>query len=137
MAARAARAVRMIRIKLKMDEASFQAFWRFSFTSKLVNVGIKAEPSAPPATRLKSVSESRLAAINASIGAEVPKALATRIWRMRLTILLSTYAAVTRLAARAIWLFAEGGEGFSEWFFTILDYIITHPLVLPANRPAS
>jgi hypothetical protein len=69
----------MIRIRLKIEEANRQASWRFSFASKLVKAGMKAEPSAPPATRLNRVSEIRFAALNASMASVVPKTFATRI----------------------------------------------------------
>ena len=89
-------------------------------------IGIKAEPRAPPATRLNSVSEILLAALNASIEAEVPKALATRICRTSPARLLSTKAMVTIPAARAICWLAERESGDCELVLTIYHYNITN-----------
>jgi hypothetical protein len=57
---------------------------------------------------LNNVSETRLAALNASMPAPVPKALAANTWRANPTRLLSTNASITVPAARAICLFADG-----------------------------
>ena len=62
----AARMVRIITTRLAIAEASFQAAFRSPWLRKVVNTGIKAEPRAPPATRLNRISESRLAAKKAS-----------------------------------------------------------------------
>jgi hypothetical protein len=49
-----------------MEDANLQAEVLSFFAKKVVKVGIKAEPSAPAASRVKSVSETRLAAKKAS-----------------------------------------------------------------------
>ncbi len=95
------------RIRLEMAEASRQALPFSPWVSRPVKVGKNADASAPPATRLKSVSETRLAALKASISACVPKAPATRTWRSSPVRLLSTKATITVPAARAIWRFAD------------------------------
>jgi hypothetical protein len=59
--------------RLVTPEASRQAPSRSSFARKLVNIGMKADPNAPPATKLNSSSTMRLAALNESNWAEVPK----------------------------------------------------------------
>ena len=115
-----------MRIRLKIEEARRQASWRFSFASKLVKVGIKADPSAPPATRVNRVSGIRFAVIKASMASEVPKALATRICLSKPVKLLITKADVTRLAARAIWRLAERESWGRDSLFTIKDYIISY-----------
>ena len=104
---------------LAIDEVRYQAFLRSPFARKSVTVGTKAEASAPPAIRLKRMSGKVEAALYASMTSCVPNALDTRIWRTRPTRLLNTKAAITVLAARAIWRFAEVG-----WLFTQLDYIL-------------
>ena len=55
----------------------------FSSTNSFVKVGMNDEASAPPATKVKSVSETRLAAVKASISSLVPNASATSTWRTR------------------------------------------------------
>src|SRR6266508_3268184 len=50
--------IKIRRIKLVIDAASFHAPARSSRASKPVNVGRKADDSAPPATRLKIKSGS-------------------------------------------------------------------------------
>jgi hypothetical protein len=89
-------------------EASLQAPRRSSRVRKPVKVGINAEPSAPPAIKLNSSSVTRLAALNESSSALVPKAWVMTIPRTTPTRLLMMYASITRLAARAITLPAEG-----------------------------
>jgi hypothetical protein len=59
---------------LATAEASFQARSRCSCASSPVKVGMNAEPNAPPAIRLNSSSVTRLAALNESRSALVPKA---------------------------------------------------------------
>jgi hypothetical protein len=112
----------MTRIRLAMAEASRQAPWRSLAVSRLVKVGIKAEASAPPATRLKSVSDTRLAALKASMAELVPKAFSTTTWRIRPIRLLRMKAAMTSPAARAIWRLAAPAETL-----TVEDYIRGRP----------
>ncbi len=90
-----------------MAEASRQASRLSPWVSNPVKAGKNAEANAPPAIRLKSVSETRLAALKASISACVPKAPATRIWRSKPVRLLRTKATITVPAARAIWRLAD------------------------------
>ena len=71
--------------------------------SSPVNVGMKADPSAPPAIRTNNVSDTRLAARKASISGEVPNVVAFRIRLARLAILLNSKAIITLPAERAIW----------------------------------
>ena len=64
------------------------------------------------------VSDTRLAALKASISDWVPKAFATKIWRSNPIMLLRINASITTLAALAIcWLAVAGGE------VTRFDYI--------------
>src|SRR5574341_440402 len=107
------------KIKLKMDDARRQAPLRSPWVRSGVKVGINAEARAPPATRLKSVSATRLAALKASIWGCVPKAPATRICRTSPARLLSTKASITVPAARAICWLALGGSSLTE-----VDYIL-------------
>ena len=101
-------AIRTMSTQLLTAEANCQASRFFSLVSSSVKVGIKADPNAPPATRLKSVSATRLAALKASISRLVPKASATRIWRISPASWLKAKAAMTKPAARAICRPAEG-----------------------------
>ena len=125
--------MRTINTRLVIEEASCQAFFRFSLASKLVKVGIKADPNAPPATRLNKVSEILLAALKASIEEEVPKASATRIWRIKPVRLLITKARVTTPAARAICRLAERELGQEGSVLTIKNYNITRDSQLGAR----
>ena len=84
------------------EEASFQAPRWSSLVRKPVKVGMKAEARAPPATRLKSSSVMRLAALKESRSAEVPKALVRTVLRSTPIRLEKTKAAITVRAARAI-----------------------------------
>ena len=84
-----------------MAEASCQACKRLSSVSSPVKVGMKEDASAPPATRAKIVSETRFAAVKASISGSVPNAPATRICRASPIRLLRMKAAITVPAARA------------------------------------
>ena len=114
--------VKISNIRLAIADANFQAPRLSSFTNKLVNVGIKAEANAPPATRVNSVSETRLAAINASISPLVPKAFSTSTCRASPTMLFKANAAITSPAARAIWRLAVPCEVSTE-----KDYINALP----------
>jgi len=97
---------------------AFQAPWCSPRVRNPVKVGMKAEASAPPATRLKSRSGIRAAALKASISGPVPKAPETSTWRIRPVRLLKIKAAITVPAARAIWRLAV-----SVTVFTRTDYI--------------
>lgn len=68
-----------------------------------MKVGTKAEANAPPAMRVNKISGRRLAALNASIWALVPKARETKTHLINPATLETTNAAMTVLAARAIW----------------------------------
>src|SRR5690349_14770323 len=103
-ASRAAR-LRMRVTRLIREDASLQADVRSLFTRKAVNVGRKAEPSAPAAINVKSVSETRFAAAKASSSA-AGNALATRMLRTSPISWLKRIASITAPAARAIWRFA-------------------------------
>jgi hypothetical protein len=71
-----------------------------------VNVGIKAELSTPPASKVKSVSDTRLAAIKEDSSALAPKVRATKMLRANPVSWLMMKASITVPAARAICLFA-------------------------------
>ena len=76
-----------------------------SLVRKPVNIGIKAEPNAPPATRLNSSSVTRFAALKESSAALVPKASVITICCATPTRLLRKKANITTPVARAIcWL---------------------------------
>jgi len=80
--------INTINTELTTPEASLQApFWSLR-VKKPVNIGINAEPSAPPAVRLKSSSVTRLAALKESRDTLVPKAFETTIPRTIPTIVL-------------------------------------------------
>jgi hypothetical protein len=77
-------------------------------------MGMKADANAPPATRLKSVSATRLAALNASISAFVPKAFAIRICLIKPAMLLIMNATITVPAALAICRLTERLDSFID-----------------------
>jgi len=87
---------------LMIDDASFQAFFCSLLTSNPVKTGIKADPSAPPATKLNKISENRFAAKNALLSMVVPKYLAVSVFANNPTRLLAIKAAITVIAPRAM-----------------------------------
>ena len=91
-----------INTRLPMAEASLQAEFRSPLVNNPVKVGMKADPSAPPAMSRNKVSETRLAARKASISACVPNVVAFRIRLARLIKLLNNKAIITVPADRAI-----------------------------------
>jgi hypothetical protein len=70
---------------------------------KRVNTGMKADPSAPPATSTNNVSGTRCAATKASSSAPAPNAAEIAAWRTMPSTPLARYASITMPAARAIW----------------------------------
>jgi hypothetical protein len=72
----------------------------------VAKVGINAELSTPPASNVKSVSDTRLAAKKADNSALAPKVRATRMLRSNPINWLMMNATITVPAARAICLFA-------------------------------
>jgi len=90
MAAKIAKPLITSNTKLIIDEASFQAS-SFCFRAKKdVNVGMKADAKAPPATRLNNISDTRFAAQKASFSAPVPNALRIITPFAKLMTLLNT-----------------------------------------------
>src|SRR5450756_605921 len=104
---RIASTVRIRVTQLARAEAKRQAPERSFCERRVDKVGMKAEPSAPPATRLKRISEKRLAAKKASLSMPVPKERAIKILASRLAIWLRIMATIIVPAARAIWRLAE------------------------------
>src|SRR5512138_2208905 len=90
-------------MSLAIWEASRQAESLSPRASRPVKAGMKADPSAPPATSRKSVSETRLAKKKASSCAEAPNSRATMMPRTRPAIWPKRMANITVAAARAIW----------------------------------
>ncbi len=114
------KASRTMETRLAIEEASFQAFGRSSAASSPVKTGMKAEPSAPPATRLKRISEKRLAAKKALLSMPVPNSRAVSVFASKPTRLLMIKAAITVPAARAIWVLALDGLGESACIAAII-----------------
>ncbi len=115
---------------LSTPDARRQAFSFSLRVSKPVNMGINAEPKAPPAVRLNSSSVTRLAALKESRSAEVPNAPETTMPRKMPIMVLKMYANMTTEAARAICLPAvlpvEAKDGsFSAVCWLALSFIVS------------